>query len=743
MILTGIIMLGFLGLYVTFAMLQKFRLGLSLHQALLYAPLKLVYRIRDGKIREARDAAAPVIYVVSHQSRLDPALMLALLPEHTLHILDERSARSLWLEPWRELARTIAFNAEHVFVSRRLARVLKGNGRLAVYLPDAVEPDVKSFRLFRAVARIALQADAKIVPVFIGGARRLPFSLTPAENAPRRLFPRLTISTLAPMTIAELMARAETPPASASNALFDRVAESRFAAADPDRSLFMAARDAADRYGWQRIIVEDVVSGSLTYKRLLTGTRLLGQRFASTTAPGEAVGILLPNANGMMLSLLGLMSAGRVAAMINYTAGPANVTAAVRTAVIRTIVSSRAFVDKAGLAEIVEAAEKGGAKFAWIEDFRDGATAFDRLTAAAFCRWPVHRQDAAKPAVILFTSGSEGTPKAVVLSHRNLLANAMQVEARITMSPADTLLNVLPVFHSFGLTGGAILPLVTGVRLFLYPSPLHYRLIPEVAAKIRPTIMFGTDTFLAAYARTAKEGDFSSLRFAVAGAEAVRPETRRVWRERFGAEILEGFGLTEAAPVVAVNTATHNREGTVGRLLPGMRMRLEPVEGIAEGCRLWLGGPNMMLGYMTADRPGELQPLAEGWHDSGDIVSVDKDGFLTIRGRVKRFAKIAGEMVSLGAVEMLVQALWPEERHAVVAVPDKRRGERIVLVTTASDADLAMLRRYGKKAGATELMAPHDIVKVLEMPLLGSGKRDYVSARRLALDRLGLDAAAA
>ena len=166
----------------------------------------------------------------------------------------------------------------------------------------------------------------------------------------------------------------------------------------------------------------------------------------------------------------------------------------------------------------------------------------------------------------------------------------MQAEARITFSSTDKLLNVLPVFHSFGLTGGTILPLVNGVQLFLYPSPLHYKIIPEIAGKIRPTVMFGTDTFLAAYARTAKDDDFSSLRFAVAGAEAVKPETRKTWRERFGAEIVEGFGLTEAAPVVAVNTATHGRDGTVGRLLPGMRMRIEPVEGIAEGGRLWLSG---------------------------------------------------------------------------------------------------------------------------------------------------------
>ncbi|TGP57115.1 2-acyl-glycerophospho-ethanolamine acyltransferase [bacterium M00.F.Ca.ET.230.01.1.1] len=740
MILTLALLAGLVFAWLLIAVIERFRLDLRFTQALLYVPFKLAYRIADDRMRIARSAKAPVIYVVSHQSRIEPALMLSLLPDDTLHILDEASARSPWLEPWRELARTIAFNAEHVFVSRRLVRVLKGKGRLAVYLPDNVEPDVKSFRLFRAITRIAMQADARIVPIFVAGTRDLPVSLTPKEKAPRHWFPRLSVSVLEPMTVAELVAR-NPDMASNTNALFDRFAEARLYGTNLDRGLFLAMRDAADRVGPSHPIIEDVISGSLSYRKLFIGARVLGRHFEAVTAPGEAVGVLLPSANGVVLTFVGLISAARVAAMINYTAGPASVTAAIRTAVVRTVVSSRAFIEKAGIDDIVAAVEAGGAKMLWLEDVRASVTTLDKLAAALLWRLPLQPQEAGKPAVILFTSGSEGTPKAVALSNRNLLANVMQAEARVSVSPADILLNVLPVFHSFGLTGGTILPLVLGIKLFLYPSPLHYKIIPEIARKVKPTVMFGTDTFLANYARTAKDGDFSSLRFVVAGAEAVKPETRRTYRDRFQASIVEGFGLTEAAPVVAVNTAIHSREGTVGRPLPAIRMKLEPVEGIAEGGRLWLDGPNMMMGYMSADRPGELQPL-EGWHDTGDIVSIDREGFITIRGRAKRFAKIAGEMVSLGAVEMLVQSLWPEERHAAVAVPDKRRGERIVLVTTADDASAEELRQFGKKAGAAELMVPNDIIKVDEIPVLGSGKTDYTSARKLAIDRLGLDVAA-
>jgi acyl-[acyl-carrier-protein]-phospholipid O-acyltransferase / long-chain-fatty-acid--[acyl-carrier-protein] ligase len=741
-ILTGALLLAVATALLTVAAVLKFQMGLSFTQAVLYAPLKLLWRVADERIGLARDAEAPVIYTISHHSKLDPALMLALLPEETLHILDEDSARSVWLEPWRELARTIAFNAEHVFVSRRLVRHLRGKGRLAVYLPDAVEPDTKAFRLFRAVARIALKAEARIVPIVVGGARYLPMSLTPPAEAPRRWFPELRISALEPMTVNELMERSGKQYATAANALFDRVAEARVAAADSSRTLFLAIRDSADRFGSSRAILDDVVTGPMTYRRLFIAARVLAKRFSHIGQPGEAVGLMLPNANGVAVSFLALQSAGRVAAMINYTAGTASVSAAIRTASIRTVITSRAFVQKADLGAIVEAIEQAGATLVWLEDLRGTVTALEKLQAGLLWRFPLARQDATRPAVILFTSGSEGVPKGVVLSHRNLIANTMQAEARLTFRPQDTLLNVLPAFHCFGLTAGTVLPLLVGVRLFLYPSPLHYKLIPELAGKVKPTILVGTDTFLNGYARTAKDSDFASLRLVVAGAETVKPETRRIWRERFGAEIVEGFGLTEAAPVVAVNSAIHGRDGTVGRLLPGIQMRLEPVEGIPDGGRLFIAGPNIMMGYMTADRPGELQPLPGEWHDTGDIISVDREGFISIRGRAKRFAKIAGEMVSLGAVEMLVQALWPEEHHAVVAVPDKRKSERIVLVTTADNADPNELRQFSRKSGANELMVPHEIIKVPEIPVLGSGKTDYVSARRIAFERLGLEAAA-
>jgi acyl-[acyl-carrier-protein]-phospholipid O-acyltransferase/long-chain-fatty-acid--[acyl-carrier-protein] ligase len=375
----------------------------------------------------------------------------------------------------------------------------------------------------------------------------------------------------------------------------------------------------------------------------------------------------------------------------------------------------------------------------FLEDLRAQATAAVRLGAALkkpFTRWRYGRLRVRpdEPAVVLFTSGSEGVPKGVVLSSANVLANREQVAARIDFGSQDIILNALPMFHSFGLTGGTLLPLLSGMRTFFYPSPLHYRIVPEMAYDVNATIMFGTNTFLAGYARFAHPYDFYSVRYVFAGAEKLKDETRRVWTDKFGVQIFEGYGATETSPGIAINTPIDSRPGTVGRLLPGIEYALDPVPGV-DGGRLSVRGPNVMLGYLKHENPGVVQPPATergaGWYDTGDIVTIDDDGFITIRGRAKRFAKIGGEMVSLAAVEELAARVWPDKQHAVVSLPDFQKGEQLVLVTTAPGAQRADLSARARQDGMSELNVPKKILFVEKMPLLGTGKADYPAVSAL------------
>jgi acyl-[acyl-carrier-protein]-phospholipid O-acyltransferase/long-chain-fatty-acid--[acyl-carrier-protein] ligase len=500
-----------------------------------------------------------------------------------------------------------------------------------------------------------------------------------------------------------------------------------------EETIFDALIAARDTYG-DKEILEDQDRKPLTYTGLIRAAFVLGRKVAAMTTPAERVGILLPSSMGVVVTFYGLHAHGRVPVMINFTAGERNIKAAIAAAGVKKILTARRFIQQAKLEELVE--QIGSvAEIVWLDDVRASIGLPDKLYGLMAGLMPKRfrvKTEPSSPGVILFTSGSFGAPKGVVLSQSNLVANCRQVAQHIDLKPEWVMFNPLPTFHCFGLTGGVLLPLLQGMKAFQYPSPLHARQIVELLPQVKASILFATDTFLNQYARVAGPDDFSTLEFVVAGAERVRDETHHLFNTRFhGLKLLEGYGATEAAPVVAVNHPDRNRPGTVGQMLPGMEWRLDPVDGIDEGGRLYLRGPNVMKGYLSSDDPDEIEPLKDGWHDTGDIVSVDEEGYVCILGRAKRFAKIGGEMVSLTAVEGLASAVWPDARHAVVAVADSRKGEKLVLVTDRGDAEVARLAEWAREHGAPELAVPKKIVRVGEVPVLGTGKTDYVAIQQM------------
>jgi acyl-[acyl-carrier-protein]-phospholipid O-acyltransferase/long-chain-fatty-acid--[acyl-carrier-protein] ligase len=528
----------------------------------------------------------------------------------------------------------------------------------------------------------------------------------------------------------------------AGAALYDIMSNLIFTTTSTDRTVVEAVIEAAEENGGKWLAIEDPTSGQLTYKRLLQATRILGDKLMPLAPEGRAIGVMLPTSNGAAVTVLALMSGGRVPAMINFTSGASNILGACRAAQVDTILTAHAFVERARLEKLVAAVEKQ-VRIIYLEDIRKTVTFSDKLRGALRAKKPLVKRKPDDWGVILFTSGTEGVPKGVVISHRNVLANVAQVEARIDFGREDRLFMALPAFHSFGFMGGIVLPLISGVPTYLYPSPLHYRTVPELVYGICATYIFGTDTFLAGYARMANPYDFRSLRYIVSGGEPIKESTRRIYLEKFGMRILEGYGVTETSPVLALNTPMFNKFGTVGRVLPGMQARLDKVEGVEDGGRLWVRGPNVMLGYLRADKPGVLEPPPDGWYDTGDIVAIDEQGYIAIKGRAKRFAKIGGEMVSLAAVEMLAAELWPNYVSAVVAVPDERKGERLILVTDKHGATRADFQAYARSKHASELMSPAQIIILDKLPLLGSGKPDLQALQKLVRDYLEAKVAAA
>jgi len=513
------------------------------------------------------------------------------------------------------------------------------------------------------------------------------------------------------------------------------------AALDPkvyDESLFDALIDARARYG-DKEILEDQDRHPLTYTGLIRAAFVLGRKIAAMTQPGERVGVLLPSSAGVVVTFFGLHAFGRVPVMLNFTSGEANLKAALKTAGVTKILSAKRFVTQAKLDDLMTALGEV-AEIIWLDDVRKTIGLADKLYGLSAGMAPRRfrvKTDPDSPGVVLFTSGSFGAPKGVVLSQRNLVANARQVAAHIELKPEWVMFNPLPTFHSLGLTGGVLLPLLQGMKAFEYPSPLHAKQITDLLPQVKASILFATDTFLNQYARVAEPDDFATLQFVVAGAEKVRDETRQMFNTKFGGvELLEGYGATEAAPVVAVNHPDRNRPGTVGQIMPGMEYRLDTVPGIEGGGQLFLRGPNVMAGYISPNDPKGIEPLAGGWHDTGDIVDIDEEGYITILGRVKRFAKLGGEMVSLLAVEDMAGAVWPDNRHAAVSVPDSKRGERLILVTDHEGAASAELSEWARDNGAPELAVPKKIIKIAVIPVLGTGKTDYVAIQKLVEDAL-------
>ena len=706
--------------------------------------LRMLYKVELKGKENMENVGERVLIVANHTSFLDAILLSVFLPGDVSYAIHNAYFSKWWMKPIKPWVRLFAIDYNDPMAMKSLIQHVKDGNKVVIFPEGRITATGSLMKIYPGPGMVAEKADADILPIRIDGTQYTRFSRL-QELVRLRWFPKITLTILPSehLEFPDSMGARERRY-QASKYLSDMMTNMMFETTSSNQRIWDAVVAASQIHGSKHVIMEDIERTPLTYKDFILRSFLLGNLFRKFADVGEHVGVLLPNASACAVSVFALQSRGIVPAMLNFTMGEQAAIAALETANVKTVITSRKFIEKAELEDLLAALEKH-ANVIILEELREKITLWGKLSALWAARKPARsikrRLKHVKPddtALVLFTSGSEGLPKGVALSHKNILSNAAQLSSLFDFNARDICLNAMPLFHSFGMTGGLMLPLLSGMKVFLYPSPLHYRIIPEIAYDINATLIFGTNVFLAGYAKHAHPYDFYALRYVVAGAEKLQDETREIWMNKFGLRIFEGYGATETSPVIAANTPMHYQAGTVGRFMPGIEHRLEDVPGIETGGRLWVKGPNIMAGYLLHQNPGELQPPENGWYDTGDIVTVDDDGFIRIQGRLKRFAKVAGEMISLTAVEELAGYCWPEAMHAALAISDPSKGEQIVLMTTQKDAERKSVQTYAKEHGINELQIPKQYVWVDEIPLLGTGKIHYPAAQALLADMLNL-----
>ena len=698
---------------------------------------KLLWRVEVRGLEhyaKVDQSQQPLLIVANHVSLLDGPLIDLFVPGRTTFMI-HASHTGGWKRWILKMADFIEVDMHSPLAAKHMIQALKAGKQGMIFPEGRVTTTGGLMKVYDGTALVADKTQAAILPVHIENAQFSKLSYLDGRFrwVRRFWFPRIRITLLPPQTLAITQGlKGHARHAELKQAMFTLMRDSQFNARYQPQTLTQALLSAQqhDQQAWS---IADAQGTQLGLKKLVLAARVLGYQLDQTLVNQKQVGVMLPNVAGVVATFFALQAYGRIPAMLNFTSGEAALISACRTAQVQSVLTSRKFIELAGLETLAEALAQE-VELIYLEDIREQITLGVKLKALLRSKSKLPGLQVApdQPAVILFTSGSEGAPKAVLLSHQNIVANVEQISAMFPLLPGDGVFNALPTFHSFGLTAGLLWPLFKGARVELHPSPLHYHIIPERIYQTNARLFFATDTFYNGYARKADAYDFYSIDALVAGAEKLRPETRQRYADQFHKPIFEGYGVTEAAPVLAVNIPQMCQHGTVGQFVPGIEHRIEPVAGLPEGGRLWVRGPNIMLGYYKADNPGLLVPPPDGWYDTGDIVKVNEQGFVTILGRAKRFAKIAGEMVSLAAVEAAIAKVCHQGQAIAVRQQDAHKGEKLCLVTDDAHLSKQKVAEAIRLAGLSELAIPKTILLVDKIPLLGTGKVDYLAVDALA-----------
>jgi acyl-[acyl-carrier-protein]-phospholipid O-acyltransferase/long-chain-fatty-acid--[acyl-carrier-protein] ligase len=690
--------------------------------------LKLFFKIKFNNFNNYQKAKKGTIFISNFTSYLD-VFIYSTLPNTPIIAIAKPLQSNIILNFLFKIFQIKILEDNNFSEIINLIKNIK-NGQNYIIFPE-IQPNYKGSitKIYEDILLIANKNQANIIPITIDGSHNSIFAKKNI-NLKKKLYNNINIyfGKSHKIKLNDNLNR-KALRKEAKNLLFKIMSENYYDSIDKDKILFQKLLDIIKKIK-NKLIFTDPNHNHINYKKLILGSIILGNKISKETIGEKRIGLLLPNVSGALVTFFALQLIGKIPAILNFSNGTDRLLHSIKNSGLKYIYSSKLFIEKSKLQKFIELSENEGVKIIYLEDVKSDINIFDKISAI-FNSKIIHKYLAkinqSNPndiAIILFTSGSEGNPKAVALTHKNINSNIAQISAIIDFNPNDRIFNALPIFHSFGLVIGSLLPILSGISSYFYPSPIHYDKIPNLIYRFGTTISFGTNYFLKKYADNADNLDFSSVRYIFAGAETITSETKNIYFEKFGIRILEGYGATETSPVVTLNTPRSNKANSIGQILPKIDYKIQKIENIEGGGELLVKADNVMKGYLDPKNPDKIK-LQKGFYNMRDIVTIDEDNHVKITGRTKRFIKIAGEMVSLNIIESYIRKISPNHIHAVISFISDDSKEDMILYSEDKDLTMDRINDFFKKNNIGKIFIPRNIAYRKDIPILNSGKIDY------------------
>ncbi len=671
------------------------------------------------------------LIVANHTSLIDGLILSVVFGEKLSFAINTNVTKKFWIKPFLNMIKFFPIDNTNVMVVKSIVDEIK-KGHIVVIFPEGrITTTGGLMKVYPGPAVIADKSNADILPICIEGIQYSDFSYFGAKTKNKRQR-NIKLTILHPRKLNVNQSLSDTRRRNiAVTKLYDIMCEMKFVSNFSNKTLFESLINNLSFVGRRKRILEDINRTSITLGRFICKVFTLTHKIIKQTEDKEFVGIIATNAKSTIEIFFALSALNRIPAMINYTDTIENILFNIKNVGIKTVYTATFFIKVLKLENLIIALKNNNITIIYIEDIEDNCTIFNKMSAFVKSFFPrtyykniCSNFDVNSPAVILFTSALKGKSKSVVLTHRNIQAQMAQISSVMDFGILDSFFNAMPIFSSLGFVAGTLLPLIRGIKVFLYHLPLQYKMISELVYDTNSTVLLGTDTFLNGYAKNAHPYNFYAIRYVIAGIEKLKEETIKIWEDNFGKRIFEAYGTTETSSTISINTPMYFKEYSVGKFLPSIECKLESTTAFIGASHLLVKGPNIANWYI--EKKQLVSTKVDGlWFDTGDIVEIDNDKFIFIKGKSQRFTKVDGESVSLTELEFNISNIWKHSKHALLSLLVDGKKE-IVLFTTNQSATLQQLEKKVQEQKIENFVLPNRIIIVERIPIIGTGATDYV-----------------